>query len=81
MSLVGTVESLVKTESGAVSLGVLLRSSLLFFSLLGLGAGDLDIRDLVVLKGESVRPRVERPLLVRTPSLAVFERGVGGLWM
>lgn len=70
--------SLVKTESGAVSLGVLDLSSLLFFSLLVRGAGDLETLDLPVLSGESVR-RVERPLLVRMPSLAVLERGVGGL--
>ena len=72
--------SLVKTERGAVSLGVLDLSSLLgFFSFLVLAAGDFETRDLLVLKGESVR-RVERPLRVRIPSLAVLLHGVGGLW-
>ena len=37
--------------------------------------GDIDILDLLVLKGESVL-RVVRPLLVRMPSLGL---GVGGL--
>jgi hypothetical protein len=37
--------------------------------------GDIDILDLLVLKGESVR-LVVRPLLVRMPSLGL---GVGGL--
>ena len=79
MSLTGIVISLVKTDRGAVSLGILDLSTLLFFSRLDLGAGDLETLDLLVLKGESVR-RVERPLLVRTPSLAVLDLGVGGLW-
>ena len=70
--------SLVSTESGAVSLGVLDLSILDFFSFLVLDAGDLDTRALLELKGESVR-LVERPLRVRTPSLAVLERDVGGL--
>lgn len=73
--------SLVKTDRGAVSFGVLDLSSLLFLSFLVRRAGDLDTLDLLVLNGESVLPLVDRPLLVRTPSLAVFERGVGGLWM
>jgi hypothetical protein len=70
--------SLVRIESGAVSLGVFDLSSLLFLFFF-LGAGDPETLDLLVLKGESVR-LLERPLLVRTPSLAVLERGVGGLW-
>lgn len=81
MSLSGTDMSLVSTERGAVSLGVLARSTLDFLSFLERAAGDLETLDLVVLKGESVRPRVERPLRVRMPSLAVLERGVGGLWV
>lgn len=80
MSRTGTARSLVRTDSGAVSLGVLDLSSLLFFSFRGRVAGDLETLDLLVLNGESVR-LVERPLLVRTPSLAVVDRGVGGLWM
>lgn len=73
--------SFVKMERGAVSLGVLDLSSLLtFLSFFERAAGDLDGRDLLVLNGESVRPLVERPDLVRTPS-SVLERGVGGLWM
>lgn len=81
MSFMGTSMSLVRIESGAVSLGVFDLSSLLgFLSFLDLGAGDFETRDLLVLKGESVR-LAERPLRVRTPSLAVPERGVGGLWM
>ena len=80
MSLSGTFMSFVKTERGAVSLGVLDLSSLLgFFSFLDRAAGDLETLDLSVPKGESVR-RVDRPLRVRTPS-SVLERGVGGLWM
>lgn len=72
--------SFVSTERGAVSFGVLAFSRTLdFLSLLDLGAGDLEIADLLVLNGESVRPLVERPLLVRTPSVSVLERGVGGL--
>ena len=82
MSLTGTSRSLVRTESGAVSFGVLAFSRTFdFFSfLLDLAAGDLETLDLVVLKGESVRPLVERPLLVRMPSVSVGDRGVGGLW-
>ena len=80
MSRTGTVISLVKTERGAVSFGVFDLSSLFFFSFLDRGAGER-VLDLPVLNGESVRPLVERPLLVRMPSLAVLERGVGGLWM
>ena len=38
--------------------------------------GDIEILDLLVLKGESVL-LVVRPLLVRIPSLGL---GVGGLW-
>lgn len=64
-------------DSGAVSFGILDLSSLLFFSFLR-GAGDLDTRDLLVLNGESVLVLVDRPLRVRTPSLAVLDRGVGG---
>ena len=71
--------SFVRTERGAVSLGVLDLSILDFLSFLIRAAGDFETLDLLVLKGESVR-RVERPLLVRIPSLAVLERGVGGLW-
>lgn len=70
--------SLVRTERGAVSFGVFDLSSLDFLSFLVRVAGDLETR-LLVLKGESVRPRVERPERVRIPSLAVLERGVGGL--
>lgn len=81
MSFSGTSISFVNTESGAVNLGVLDLSSLLdFLSFLDLVAGDLEIRDLLVPKGESVR-LVERPLRVRMPSLAVAERGVGGWWI
>lgn len=71
--------SFVNTERGAVSLGALALSTLLDFALsfLGFADGDLEFLDLVVLKGESVRPRVDRPLRVRTPS-SVLERGVGG---
>lgn len=72
--------SLVSTESGAVSLGVLAFSRTLdFFSFLDLATGDFDTLDLLVLNGESVRPLVERPLRVRTPSVSVVDRGVGGL--
>lgn len=70
--------SFVRMDKGAVSLGVLDLSSLLAFFFLDRGIGDFDTLDLLTLKGESVR-LVDRPLLVRTPSLAVFERGVGGL--
>ena len=71
--------SLVRTESGAVSLGVFTLSPLpAFLSFRERADGDFEILDLPVLKGESVRPRVDRPLLVRMPS-SVFERGVGGL--
>lgn len=80
MSLTGIAMSLVKTDRGAVSFGSLDLSTLLFFSRLRGGAGDLETLDLLVLKGESVG-RVERPLRVRMPSLAVFDLGVGGLWM
>lgn len=69
--------SLVRTDRGAVSLGVLDLSSLLFFSFLARTAGDLVTLDLLELNGESVR-LAERPLLVRTPSLPVLDRGVGG---
>ncbi len=75
MSFMGTSRSFVKTDRGAVSFGVLDLSSLLDLGL-DFAAGDLEMREL---KGESVRPRVERPERVRTPSLAaVLERGVGG---
>jgi hypothetical protein len=67
--------SFVNTESGAVSWGVFDLSSLLFLVFLDLLMGDIDILDLLVLKGESVL-RVVRPLLVRMPSLGL---GVGGL--
>ena len=70
--------SLVSTERGAVSFGVFDLSSFDFFSFFGFTDGDFEIRALLTLKGESVR-LVERPLLVRIPSLAVFDRGVGGL--
>ena len=80
MSLSGTSISLVRTERGAVSFGVLDLSTFpAFLSFRVRADGDLETLDLLVLKGESVRPRVDRPLLVRTPS-SVFERGVGGLW-
>lgn len=80
MSLSGTSISLVNTDKGAVSFGVFDLSSLLaFFSFRGRVEGDLEFLDLPVLKGESVRPLVDRPLRVRTPS-SVFDRGVGGLW-
>ena len=69
--------SLVSTERGAVSWGVLDLSSLLFLPFLALPMGDLETLDLDVLKGESVRLAV-RPLLVRMPSLGL---GVGGFWM
>ena len=79
ISLSGTSMSLVSTESGAVNLGIFERSSLLdFLSFFDFAAGDFDTRDLLVLNGESVR-LVERPLRVRTPSLSVADRGVGGL--
>jgi len=67
--------SLVNTERGAVSWGVFDLSSLLFLAFLALPMGDIDILDLLVLKGESVL-LVVRPLLVRMLSL---ELGVGGL--
>jgi hypothetical protein len=67
--------SFVNTESGAVSWGVFDLSSLLLLVFLDLLMGDIDILDLLVLKGESVL-RVVRPLLVRMPSLGL---GVGGL--
>jgi hypothetical protein len=79
MSLTGVSRSFVRTESGAVSLGVLDLSSLPgFLSFLDLAAGDFETLDLLVLNGESVR-LVDRPLRVRTPSLTTPERGVGGL--
>lgn len=77
MSLSGTERSLVRTDRGAVSLGVL-ESSLDFLDFLLRAEGDLETR--CVSKGLSVRPRVERPERVRIPSLAVVLRGVGGLW-
>lgn len=76
MSLSGTSISLVRTESGAVKCGVFDLSSLVFLDFLDLPIGDMDMRDLLVLKGESVL-LVVRPLLVRMPSLGL---GVGGLW-
>ena len=80
MSLSGVSISLVRTDKGAVSFGVLDLSNLLaFLSFLGRADGDLETLDFPVLKGESVRPLVDRPLRVRTPSSG-FERGVGGLW-
>jgi hypothetical protein len=83
ISFIGVSMSFVSTERGAVSFGVFDLSSLLdFLSFLDLAAGDLETReDLFVLKGESVRPLFDRPLRVRTPSLAVFERGVGAWFM
>jgi hypothetical protein len=71
----GTSMSFVNAESGAVSCGVFDLSSLLFLAFLDLLMGDIDILDLLVLKGESVL-LVVRPLLVRMPSLGL---GVGGL--
>ena len=80
ISFTGVSMSLVKIDRGAVSFGVLDLSSLLdFLSFFDRAAGDFDTRDLLVLKGESVL-LAERPLRVRTPSLAVLLRGVGGLW-
>ena len=68
--------SFVRTDSGAVSLGVLDLSSLLaFLSFRVRVDGDLDALDLLTLKGESLRPAVDRPLRVRMPS-SVVERGV-----
>lgn len=78
MSFTGTGESLVRTDNGAVSGGPLCLSDLAFLSFLR-GAGDLDTLDLPLLKGESVLVRADRPLRVRTPSLAVLDRGVGAL--
>lgn len=77
MSRTGVTMSLVSTDSGAVSRGVLDLSSLLFLSFF-FGAGDLEVLDLLVLNGESVCVRADRPLLVRMPSLVVFDLGVGG---
>lgn len=71
--------SLVRTERGAVSLGVLAFAITLdFFSFFDRDAGDLDTLDLVVLNGESVS-LADRPLRVRTPSVSVVDLGVGGL--
>lgn len=50
-----------------------------FLSFRNLGPGDLEMR-VPELNGESVRRFDRPPDLVRGPSLAVFERGVGGLW-
>lgn len=68
--------SLVRTDSGAVSFGVLDLSTLdNFVSFFFQTAGDLDTLEVVLVKGESLR-FVERPLLVRTPSVSVVDRGV-----
>lgn len=69
--------SFVNTDKGAVSFGVFDLSSLPFLAFLGRATGEFDIRSLT-LNGESLRLD-ERPLRVRIPSLAVFDRGVGGL--